>query len=78
MSKSEMYVEAFIESELGYRWRFYDRDAISAVTIVYQEWDEKAKTWITRQDANEITFGFDDIEAACAAMKAVRDNAPKG
>lgn len=69
-------MEAFLESEHGYRWRLYDRDAVSAIVFEMQQFDEKARVWRVQEKA-ELIIGFDEIEAIYAAMKAVRDNAPK-
>jgi hypothetical protein len=73
--KSVMYVEAFVENGYGYRYRFFDRDDVSAIVIEYQRWDDKAKVWKS-EPSSEVIFGFDEIEAVYKAMCAVKTNSP--
>ena len=73
--KTVMYVEAFVESHYGYRWRFFDRDDVSAIVIEQQNWDDTAKVW-RAEPSTEVIFGFDEIEAVYKAMCAVKANSP--
>lgn len=61
MSKdSVMYVEAFVESSYGYRWRFFDRDDVNAIVIEQQQWDADTRTWKPEKTPTEVIFGFDE------------------
>ncbi len=65
--KASVQIEAFVDCG-EWRWRFYTADVPGVVLMGYQEWHEATNSW-TSKEVGTPSFGPDEIEAVCNALK---------